>query len=83
MARDHLEIDRDKYKVPVSYQVKWLKNLGLSAFPGDPKLGGKEEPGDMVFVQNQNMKNEMRVAYLSEELDRLKKIYDYDLKEAY
>ena len=29
------------------------------------------------------MKNEMRVAYLSEELDRLKKIYDYDLKEAY
>ena len=71
MTRDHLEIEKFQYKVPIEFQVKYLKDLGLAEFPGEPKVGQEVVPGSKLTLQNQNMKNEMRVAYLSEELDKL------------
>ena len=57
--------------------------MGLAEFPGEPKMGEEVAPGSKLQLQNQNMKNEMRVAYLTEELDKLQFIYETDLREAY
>lgn len=83
MTRDHLEIEKQQYKVPIEYQVKYLKEMGLAEFPGEPKMGEDVVPGSKLNLQNMNMKSQMRVAFLTEQLDRLQYIYETDLREAY
>ena len=99
LQKEHLQVVKDKYEVPLEYQVDYLKDRGLVEFPGEASLQDKmimmrplTDQTDEVLeiaqkrlraVQNQKMKAEMKCEYLESRLDFLQDLHERELKNAY